>query len=112
MMAERKASVSPRKSSEAGLAGKGFVMEGFFPPEPELEVAGYASEVDFPEVVVRSAWETRRMPMKEARTPRSLRRVNFSVRVQAPMRRVQMEEVEVRIVVEATVVNWRQAMAK
>lgn len=50
--------------------------------------------------------------MNEARTPKSLRRVNFSVRVQAPMRRVQMEEVEVRIVVEATVVCWRQAIAK
>src|ERR1700722_20408090 len=107
MMAERKARVSPRKSSEAGLVGKGFVMEGLFPPE----AGGYASEVDFCGVV-RSAWETRRMPTKEARTPRSLRRVNFSVRVQAPMRRVQMEEVEVRIVVDATVVYWRQAMAK
>ena len=107
MMAERKARVSPRKSSEAGLVGKGFVMEGLFPPEAE----GYVSEADF-RGVVRSAWETRRMPTKEARTPRSLRTVNFSVRVQAPMRRVQMEEVEVRIVVDATVVYWRQAMAK
>jgi hypothetical protein len=108
-MAERKAKVSPRKSSEAGLVGKGFVMEGLFPLEAEVE--GYASEVDLAGVV-RSAWETRRIPTKEARTPRSLRRVNFSVRVQAPMRRVQMEEVEVRIVVDATVVCWRQAMAK
>ncbi len=63
-------------------------------------------------MVVRSAWETRTMPANEARTPKSLRRVNFSVRVQVPMRRVQMEEVEVRIVVEATVVCWRQAIAK
>src|SRR3954447_21990872 len=107
MMAERKAKVSPRKSSEAGLLGKGFVMEGLFP----LEAEGYTSEVDF-RGVVRSAWETRRMPIKEARTPRSLRSVNFSVPVQAPIRRVQMEEVEVRIVVDATVVYWRQAMAK
>ena len=55
-------------------------------------------------LVVRSAFETRRMPAKDARTPRSLRTVNFSVRVQAPITSVQIEEVEVSIVVEATVV--------
>ena len=52
------------------------------------------------------------MPASEAMTPRSLRRVNFSVRVRAPMSRVKMEEVEVRMVAEATVVYFKQAMAK
>lgn len=72
MMAERKARVSPRKSSEAGLVGKGFVMEGV-PAEEDGPVLGRFREV------VRSAWETRTIPMKEARTPRSLRSVNLSV---------------------------------
>ena len=72
-MAERKARVSPRRSSEAGLVGNGWVI----PPPEELsgEEVGSGAFV----MVVRSAWETRTMPMKEARTPRSLRKVNFSV---------------------------------
>src|SRR4051794_4273444 len=98
MMAERKARVSPRKSSEAGLLGKGLVIEGLPPAEEEVRLP---SEGKF-RGLVRSACETRRMPRKEATTPKSLRIVNRSVWVQAPMRRVQMEEVEVRIVVEAT----------
>ena len=52
------------------------------------------------------------MPMIEASTPRNLRQVNFSMWVKAPMRRVHIEDVEVRIVVEATVVYCRQAIAK
>ena len=104
MMAERKARASPRKSSEAGLVGKGCVIERLS-PGGTCSVRGFRG-------VVRSARETRTMPIKEARTPRSLRRVNFSVWVQAPMRRGQMDDVEVRIVVEATVVYWRQAIAK
>lgn len=72
MMAERKARVSPRKSSEAGLVGKGLVMEGLPVEEDGLLLWGWCG-------VVRSACETRTMPMKEARTPRSLRRVNLSV---------------------------------
>ena len=40
----------------------------------------------------------------EAKTPSSLRQVNFSVCVQAPMRSVQIEDVDVRMVAEATLV--------
>lgn len=52
------------------------------------------------------------MPAREASTPHSFFQVNFSVRVIAPKIRVQMLEVEVRIVALATVVYWRHAMAK
>ena len=108
IMAERKARVSPRRSSEGGLVGKGFVICP--PPGEELEggVAGSKVVVE----LVRSEWETRTIPMKEARTPRSLRMVNFSMWVSAPIIRVQIDDVEVRIVVLATVVCWRHAMAK
>ncbi len=107
-MAERKARVSPRRSSEGGLVGKGLVIC----PPPGEEFDGGVVWSEAAVVVVRSAWDTRTMPMKEAMTPRSLRRVNFSMCVKAPMIRVQIEDVEVRIVVLATVVCWRQAMAK
>ena len=73
---------------------------------------GRRAVVESGDLAERSARETSRMPVKEARTPRSLRQVNFSVPVKAPMRRVQMEDVEVRIVVDATVVYCRQAIAK
>src|SRR5271163_22212 len=104
MIAERKARVSPRKSSEAGFVGKG-CARGF------RDWTGRSGSVG-DEEEVRSLEVTSRMPMKEARTPSSLRMVNFSVWVRAPMRRVQIEEVEVRIVVDATVVYCKQAMAK
>ena len=54
--------------------------------------------------VVRSEREISVMPTMEAKTPSSLRQVNFSVCVQAPMRSVQIEDVDVRMVAEATLV--------
>lgn len=48
------------------------------------------------------------MPTKEARTPMSLRTVKDSTWMRAPKSRVKIEEVEVRMVDEATDVYSRQ----
>lgn len=83
----------------------------------------------------RSTREMRMMPIREAMTLMSLRAVNFSTPIMAPQIRVHtpggqlvsgyglvalgyvrrgkyLPLVEVRIVVLATVVNWRQPIAK
>ena len=111
-MAETRAMASPRMSSEGGL-------EGNDDGARTVSVGGLGEDVVVFVIVVvsgdgvsRSAREMMMMPASEARTPRSFRSVNRSVRVKAPIKRVQIEEVDVRIVVEATVVCWRQAKAK
>jgi hypothetical protein len=60
----------------------------------------------------RSEVEMRMMPKREASTPRSFWMVKTSMWRIAPKRRVKTEEVEVRIVEEATVVYLRQAATK
>ena len=84
--------MSPRASSRPALSGKG--LSG-------LVVVG---EEEGWRGVVRSEREISTMPTMEAKTPSSLRQVNFSVCVQAPMRSVQIEDVDVRMVAEATFV--------
>lgn len=63
-------------------------------------------------MAVRSLLDIIMIPMSEAKTPKSLRQVNFSMWVNVPMSSVQIAEVEVRMVVDATVVYCRQAIAK
>lgn len=87
---------SPRASSAGDLSGKDSPRPSRLPADLGLEAGSDEEE--------RSTWDIRKTPRRLAKTPPSLRQVNFSVRVMAPMSRVQMLEVEVRIVVEATVV--------
>lgn len=99
---------SPKARSEGDLVGKDS-------PRPSRTVGGVVSGFEGGEgegEVEMSTWEIRKTPARLARTPINLRQVNFSVRVRAPMRRVQTLEVDVRIVVEATVVCWRHDRAK
>ena len=91
-MAERKARASPSATCEGVFSGK----------VPRLSDAP-------PE---RSEVEIRMMPKREARTPISFWMVKVSMCRMAPKRRVKTEEVEVRIVEEATVVYLRQAATK
>ena len=63
-------------------------------------------------IAVRSLLEIMAIPAREASTPKSFRQVNFSMPVKAPINRVHMDEVDVRMVVDATVVYCKQAMAK
>ncbi len=98
MRAEKAAMASPKASSAGVLSGKDS-------PRPSRCLFGGAvglGEVEEEEEM--STWDIRKTPARLATTPRSLRQVNFSVRVMAPMRRVQTLEVDVRMVVEATVV--------
>jgi hypothetical protein len=97
MRAEKAAMASPKASSEGVLSGKDS-------PSPSRLEAGLVVVVSGEGEVEMSTWEIRKTPARLATTPRSLRQVNFSVRVMAPMSRVQTLEVEVRMVVEATVV--------
>lgn len=105
MRAEKAAMASPKASSAGDLSGKDS-------PRPSLLLFWAGRESGSDEEVERSTWDIRKTPARLATTPRSLRQVNFSVRVRAPMRRVQTLEVAVRMVVEATVVYWRHDMAK
>lgn len=104
MMAEKAAIASPKASSAGDLSGKDS-------PSPSRLVLELVGELGSDEGDM-STRDTRKTPTRLARTPMSLRQVNFSVRVIAPIRRVQTLEVEVRIVVEATVVYWRHERAK
>lgn len=61
---------------------------------------------------LRSTCEINAMPANEANTPHSFFQVNFSVPVKAPNINVQILDVEVNIVVLATVVYCKHAMAK
>ena len=56
--------------------------------------------------------EIRATPASEAPTPSSFSTVKRSTRSKAPHKSVQMEDVEARIVLDATVVYARQAAAK
>ena len=98
---------SPKARSAGDLSGK----ESPRPPPPSrlLLLCWSWGDEAVPEM---STWDIRKTPTRLARTPMSLRHENFSVRVKAPIRRVQMLEVEVRMVVEATVVYWRHDRAK
>jgi len=59
-----------------------------------------------------STMEMRATPPRDASTPRNLSSVKRSTRIMDPRSRVQMEDVEERIVELATVVYSRQAAAK
>ena len=106
MTADNNARPSPRASSARDFSGK--VSIARTDSELVLSVGGLEELV----LVERSTRDMSMMPRKEPMTPKNLRQVNLSIPVAAPMSRVQKLEVDVRIVVEATVVYCKQAMAK
>lgn len=61
---------------------------------------------------LRSMVLIKTIPAREASTPRSFLRVNFSTRKMVPKSRVKMLLVLVRMVLDATVVYSRQAATK
>lgn len=105
MTAEKAAMASPKASSAGDFLGKDS-------PRPPSRFVLFGSCEDGVGSELRSTWDIRKTPTRLARTPISFRHVNFSVRVSALIRRVHTLEVDVRIVVEATVVYWRHDRAK
>ena len=102
-MADVRARASPSASSEADLSGNWSSTR-----RNNLRILSSRSGSDdgsmLSALVVRSIVDMRIMPNKESTTPHNLRQVNISVAVNAPRIRVQRLDVEVKMVVEATVV--------